>query len=65
MTYLGVSFIAALAASLTMFAETGSFLLAFVAYACTGSIVLLTVLAATAFNMRLGEDHVGEDGFFV
>lgn len=63
MTYLGFSFIAALAVSISMFAETGSFLYAFLAYAGTGTLVLLSVVATTAVNMRSEDAEIDEDAY--
>lgn len=58
--YLGMSFIAALAASISVYAETGSFLFAFLAYAGAGTIVLLSVIASTALTLR-AEDSDMDD----
>ena len=64
-TYLGFSMIAAFATALTMYAETGSFLYAFLAYSVTGTVVLLAALASAAHEMRAEDNENAEDRFLI
>ena len=52
MVYLLVSVVSAMAISISVYAETSSFLLAFVAYTVTGTLVLGTVLLSAFFDQR-------------
>lgn len=52
MGYLVVSVVAALAMSISIYDVSGSFLLAFLGYSLTGTIVLLTVLFAECLGER-------------
>lgn len=60
MVYLLVSIISAMAIALSVYAETGSFLLAFAAYSLTGTLVLTSVLVSAFFDMR-AEDREAAD----
>ena len=50
--YLAVSCIAAMAVSLSVYGDTGSLLLSFIAYSATGTLVLIGVLFAAALRER-------------
>ena len=50
MTYLVVSFFAALAVAATVYAETASLGLAFVAYSIAGTLIMITALLAPTFG---------------
>ena len=50
MAYLSVTFIAALAIAVSVFSETGSTLFSVLAYAGSGCLVLLLVLAVAALS---------------
>lgn len=52
MAHLIVSFFAAFAVAFSVYGETSSLLLAFIAYSSTGTLVMLLILAATALLMR-------------
>lgn len=52
MVYLLVSIISAMAIAISVYAETSSLLLAFVAYSLTGTLVLSSVLVSAFFEMR-------------
>ena len=52
MAYIIISFFAALIAAGSVFAETASLGLAFLTYASTGSLVLLTMIGAAALLRR-------------
>ena len=54
MGYLVISFIAAFAVAIAVYAETASFFYAFLAYSGAGTLVLLTVVLSTMF--ALGND---------
>ena len=58
MIYLIVSFFAALAVAIMVYAETASFGFAFLAYSLTGTLVMITALLAPAFGPV--EDNVDE-----
>lgn len=52
MVYLLVSVVSAMAIAITVYAETSSFLLAFVAYSITGTLVLSSVLLSAFCDLR-------------
>ena len=50
MAYLPVTFLAALAIAVSVYSETGSFLFSLLAYAGTGSFILLLALVVAALS---------------
>ena len=47
-----VSIVSAMTIAITVYGETSSFLLAFVAYSITGTLVLTSVLVSAFFELR-------------
>lgn len=56
MGYLAVSIIAAMAMSVSVYNETSSMLLTFLAYSLTGTMVLVSVILSDILNNR-GENQ--------